>query len=144
MPELQSSGFRGFAHNFREMDIQPQGSTSAPATGPAGVPESPVQGDLSLPIVTRSVSYADGYHIQPHWHARAQFVFAVAGTMRVRTPRRAWIVPPSRALWVPAHTAHEIHMYGVVQMHSLYVSDPAGADMPSACVVLNVTPLLRQ
>ena len=109
-----------------------------------GVAESPVQGDLSRPIVTRGTSYADGHHIAPHWHARAQFVFAVLGTMRVRTPRRAWIVPPSRALWVPARTVHEIQMHGAVEMRSLYLDDASGGGMPSSCVVLNVTPLLRE
>ena len=107
-------------------------------------PESPVQGDLSRAITTRSTTYGNGHHIQPHWHARAQFVFAVAGTMRVRTPRRAWIVPPSRALWVPAHTVHEIQMHGVVEMRSLYVDSRAAAGMPSTCEVLDVTPLLRE
>ncbi|MBI4204055.1 MAG: helix-turn-helix transcriptional regulator [Betaproteobacteria bacterium] len=110
----------------------------------AAIPESPVQGDLSRAIVTRRTSYEPGHHVKPHWHARAQFVFAVEGTMRVRTSRRVWIVPPSRALWVPAHTAHEIHMYGTVKMHSLYVNDASGAGMPSSCVVLSVTPLLRE
>jgi len=38
--------------------------------------------------------------------------------MRVRTARRVWIVPPTRALWVPARTVHEVQMYGVVQMRS--------------------------
>jgi AraC-like DNA-binding protein len=111
---------------------------------PDAIPESPVQGDLSRPIVTRRTSYESGHHVKPHWHARAQFVFAVEGTMRVRTSRRVWIVPPSRAMWVPAHTAHEIHMYGSVKMHSLYVNASAAAGMPSTCVVLNVTPLLRE
>ena len=108
------------------------------------VPESPVQGDLSRAVVTRRTSYDHGHRIKPHWHARAQFVFAVAGTMRVRTARRVWIVPPTRALWVPARTVHEVQMYGVVQMRSLYVNDVAGAGMPSSCVVLNVTPLLKE
>jgi AraC-like DNA-binding protein len=111
---------------------------------PTGVAESPVQGDLSRAIVTRRTTYADGHHIEPHWHARAQFVFAVAGTMRVRTPRRAWIVPPSRALWVPARTVHEIQMHGAVEMRSLYLDEGSGEGMPSSCVVLNVTPLLRE
>ncbi|MGE4112159.1 MAG: helix-turn-helix domain-containing protein [Burkholderiales bacterium] len=109
----------------------------------AAAPESPVRGDLTRAVVTRRTAYARGHHIQPHWHRRAQFVFAVTGTMRVRTARRAWIVPPSRALWVPAHTVHEIQMHGVVDMHSLYFSDAAGAGMPDSCVVLEVTPLLR-
>jgi AraC-like DNA-binding protein len=111
---------------------------------PSGAPESPVQGDLGRAITTRSTAYESGHHIKPHWHARAQFVFAVAGTMRVRTPRRAWIVPPSRALWVPSHTVHEIQMHGVVEMRSLYVDNRAAAGMPATCVVLDVTPLLRE
>ena len=112
--------------------------------GLSAVPESPVLGESSRAIVARRSSYARGHHVKPHWHARAQFIFAVAGTMRVRTPRHAWIVPPSRALWVPSHTVHEIQMHGVVEMRSLYVNDAAGAGMPSTCVVLNVTPLLRE
>jgi len=131
-------------HPFRPRALQPQARPPRTESGPPGVPESPVQGDNSRAIVTRRFSYASGHHVQAHWHARAQFIFAVAGTMRVRTPRRAWIVPTSRALWVPPHTVHEIQMYGVVQMRSLYVDTAAGAGMPSSCVVLNVTPLLRE
>ena len=108
------------------------------------IPESPVQGDLARAIVTLRTSYRPGHHIKPHWHARAQFAFAVEGTMRVRSARRVWIVPPSRALWVPAHTAHEIHMYGTVKMHSLYVNETAASGMPASCAVLSVTPLLRE
>ena len=107
-------------------------------------PESPVEGDLSRAVVTRRTAYDHGHRIKPHWHARAQFIFAVAGTMRVRTARRVWIVPPTRALWVPARTVHEVQMYGLVQMRSLYVNEAAGAGMPSSCAVLNVTPLLKE
>ena len=110
----------------------------------SAAPESPVQGDLMRAVVMRRTSYPKGHHIQPHWHSRSQFVYAIAGTMRVRTARHAWIVPPSRALWMPARTAHEIQMYGVVAMHSLYVNDRAGAGMPADCAVLEVTPLARE
>jgi AraC-like DNA-binding protein/mannose-6-phosphate isomerase-like protein (cupin superfamily) len=108
------------------------------------VRESAVEGETLRAIVTRRTSYPNAHHVDPHWHDRAQFIFAVEGTMRVRTPRRAWIVPPSRALWVPSHTVHEIQMYGVVEMRSLYVDNAGAAGMPSSCVVLNVTPLLRE
>jgi len=122
----------------------PGRSTSSATADAANVPESPVPGDGLRAIVTRRTTYERGHHIRPHWHARAQFVYAVTGTMRVRTPRRAWIVPTSRALWVPARTGHEIQMYGVVEMHSLYVDAAAASGMPSDCVVLAVTPLLRE
>lgn len=110
----------------------------------AAAPESPVQGNLTRAVVIRDTAYPRGHLITPHWHGRAQFVFAVAGTMRVRSARHAWIVPPSRALWVPAHTVHEIQMHGIVHMHSLYLDDVAGAGMPASCAVLDVTPLLRE
>ncbi len=110
----------------------------------ARVPESPVLGDGPRAIVARSTTYPRGHHIKPHWHRRSQFIYAVEGTMAVRTPRRAWIVPPSRALWVPARTVHEIQMDGVVEMRSLYMNDAAAQGMPAACVVLDVTPLLRE
>ncbi len=119
-------------------------SAHCPGTARMAAPESPVQGDLARAVVTRRTTYANGHCIKPHWHARAQFIFAVAGTMRVRTARRVWIVPPTRALWVPARTVHEVQMYGVVQMRSLYVDDVCGAGMPSSCAVLNVTPLLKE
>ena len=125
------------------MDI-PLPAAGTDAGDLARVPERPVQGESSRVIVAKRTSYQNRHHIAPHWHARAQFVFAVAGTMTVRTPRRAWIVPPSRALWVPSHTVHEIQMSGGVEMRSLYVSCAAAAGMPASCVVLSVTPLLRE
>ena len=125
------------------MDRLPAAARRVRDPDPA-VPESPVQGNLTRAIVTRRTAYEPGHHIKPHWHARAQFAFAVEGTMRVRSARRVWIVPSSRALWIPAHTAHEIHMYGAVQMHSLYVSARAATGMPASPVVLSVTPLLRE
>lgn len=125
------------------MDKHPKSAQSQTADFSAA-PESPVQGDLSRAVVMRRTSYPKGHHIQPHWHSRVQFVYAISGTMRVRTARHAWIVPPSRALWMPARTAHEIQMYGVVAMHSLYANQRAGAGMPAECVALEVTPLARE
>lgn len=130
------------------MDKRPFASATVrrlpPSSAFAVAPESPVQGDLKRAVVIRHTSYPKGHHIRPHWHSRAQFVYAIAGTMRVRTARHAWIVPPSRALWIPAHTAHEIQMYGVVAMHSAYVNETASAGMPAVCAVLEVTSLARE
>src|SRR5688572_19377441 len=124
LPEVESSCFRGSTPNSLKMDI-PLSDTVTDAGTLSSVPEHPVQGESSRVIVAKRSSYPNPHHVAPHWHARAQFVFAVEGTMTVRTPRRAWMVPPSRALWVPAHTVHEIQMYGVVEMRSLYVNHTA-------------------
>jgi len=108
------------------------------------IPERPLHGDSHRAVVPLSSTYPKGHRIAPHWHARAQLVFASRGTLTVRTERRAWIVPPSRALWVPAHTVHEVQTFGEVEMRSLYVTTTSATGMPVSCAVLEVTPLLRE
>jgi len=107
-------------------------------------PEHALYGESHRDVVPLSSTYPKGHRIAPHWHARGQLVFASRGTLTVRTERRAWIVPPSRALWVPAHTVHEVHTFGEVEMRSLYVKTASAAGMPLSCAVLEVTPLLRE
>ena len=113
-------------------------------TRPNHFPEHALYGESHRAVVPLSSTYPKGHRIAPHWHARAQLVFASRGTLTVRTDRRAWIVPPSRALWVPAHTVHEVHTFGEVEMRSLYVKTASAAGMPLSCAVLEVTPLLRE
>jgi AraC-like DNA-binding protein/quercetin dioxygenase-like cupin family protein len=88
--------------------------------------------------------FAAGFEIQPHRHRRSQLIYATAGTMRVSTDDSVWIVPPQRALWMPAGVEHGIVMLGDTTMRTLYVRDDAAAFMPSACRVLSVSPLLRE
>jgi AraC-like DNA-binding protein len=82
--------------------------------------------------------------IAPHSHARAQLIYATAGTMRVATGEAIWVVPPQRALWMPAGIVHGIEMLDRVAMRTLYMRDDVAAGMPSACRVLPVSPLLRE
>jgi AraC-like DNA-binding protein len=114
----------------------------APAHAQAA--EDPVPGGASRVIVTRRTSFPKGHHIAPHWHTRAQLIYAVEGTMTVRAQGQAWIVPPNRALWMPSRIVHEIRMHSVVEMHSLYLNERAAAKMPQQSVVLEVTPLMRE
>ena len=54
--------------------------------------------------------FARDFVIEPHSHERAQLIYAPAGTMRVITSQAMWVVPPQRALWMPAGTVHGIEM----------------------------------
>lgn len=106
--------------------------------------ERPVAGSASLQVVAKRVAYPNGFRIEPHWHERAQFLFATRGAMSVRTARCAWIVPTSRALWIPPRAVHEIEMQGDVEMRTVYLHPRVAAGLWSECVVLEVTPLLRE
>jgi AraC-like DNA-binding protein len=91
-----------------------------------------------------AVTYRDGEMIERHSHSWAQLIYAACGTMRVSTDDAAWLVPPTRAIWVPARAAHMIHMRGQTAMRTLYVAPGLAAGLPRQCRAIEVSPLLRE
>ena len=71
---------------------------------------------LPQPIGAMSKSFADGFVIPLHSHARDQLLHARRGIMRLRTEGEAWIVPPDGAVYIPAGTPHAVDMHGDVDM----------------------------
>jgi len=116
---------------------KPHGATSCATIISVSYPDAPG-------ITTRRRQLAADYDIEPHWHERAQLLYASQGVMRVSTPRRLWIVPPTRALWIPAGTVHAIRMTSTVDMRSLYIDAGLVTTLPEDCAVLEVTPLMRE
>lgn len=88
-------------------------------------------------------NYSSGLVIDAHRHDWHQLLYATAGSMTVRGPSATWIVPPGRAVWIPAHVEHAIRMWGKVAMRSMYFRPDAGAQTTD-CKVISVTPLLRE
>lgn len=96
------------------------------------------------PVVALARDYPGGHRIAPHRHARAQLVYAASGVMTVTTDGGAWVVPPERAVWMPAGVTHAIDCAGSLAMRTLYVRSDAAPDPPGGCRVVNVSPLLRE
>src|SRR6195952_1804184 len=65
-------------------------------------------------------SYKKGVRLDTHMHREAQLVYAARGTMQVTTPKGRWLVPPDRAVWVPALFEHSIDVLADIQMRTLY------------------------
>lgn len=85
-----------------------------------------------------------GGGIDMHRHDENQIVYAGRGVLSVTTDTGVWIAPATRALWIPAGTAHEHRAYGETELHTvgLPASDnPLGLAVPA---VLAVGPLLRE
>ena len=99
-------------------------------------------------LVVRSLAtdYSSGYLIEEHTHAWRQLLYASAGAMTVYAGQWTWMIPPGRAVFIPAGRPHSIRMWGEVAMRSLCF--PAGLDEPALrfddCRVIAVTPLLRE
>lgn len=97
-----------------------------------------------FPVRGLAVTYPDGHVLDRHTHPWAQLVYASSGAMRVSTPDAAWLVPPTRAIWVPGGTPHEIQMRGSVAMRTLYLAPSGGDPRLDVCRAIEVAPLLRE
>src|SRR6201997_1428651 len=64
--------------------------------------------------------YKKGTRLDTHMHRESQLVYAARGTMQVTTPKGRWLVPPDRAVWVPARLAHAIDVLADIDMRTLY------------------------
>lgn len=101
--------------------------------------------NVATPVVALATNYPNGYVIKPHMHDRYQLVHAISGLMTVTTEKGIWLVPPHRAVWVPAFMEHSIEVTGELMMRSLFVrSDYVPEHMASECFVVSVSPLLRE
>lgn len=93
------------------------------------------------PVVALSDEYPARFVDPLHHHDRAQLLYAASGVMSVVTSRASFVIPPQRAIWVPAGVDHEVTCRSPVSVRTLYV-DP-GNDLPTDCRVIEVSELLR-
>lgn len=100
--------------------------------------------DRRSEITTLSHDYPSRCVIPIHFHDRDQVVYASRGVMTIRAETGTWVVPPQRAVWIPAGISHALAMSGLVTMRTLYLKPRLAQDLPRDCCVINVTPLLRE
>ena len=56
-----------------------------------------------------------------HTHADHQLAWAASGVLTVRTSAATWVLPPTRALWIPAGLRHETLSAGTTTMRTVYL-----------------------
>lgn len=96
------------------------------------------------PVAVESFDYRSGEGVDQHGHCACQLIYAVQGVMVVATTAGQWVVPTTRAVWVPAGVEHSIRMVGQVRMRTAYVRPGVVSGLPERCGVLAVSPLLRE
>ena len=99
--------------------------------------------DIPRPLAATATDYGPGDAIDWHSHPRAQLIYGIEGVLTVHTAAGRWVLPPERAVWVPAGIKHRADIAGRLRMRSLFVTAEAARDMPGACCVVTVSPLLR-
>ncbi|HEX7636921.1 MAG TPA: helix-turn-helix transcriptional regulator [Burkholderiaceae bacterium] len=97
---------------------------------------------IPRPVVALSDEYPSGFVDPRHHHERGQLLYATAGVMSVVTDEGSFVVPPLRAVWIPAGVEHEVACRSAVSLRTLYVQ--AGEPgLPARCRVIEVSELLR-
>ncbi|BEU94418.1 helix-turn-helix transcriptional regulator [Acidovorax sp. DW039] len=96
--------------------------------------------------------------VMPHSHPWAQVAISTTGVIQLTVDRGTYIVPPSRALWIPPGMVHAVTMVEDAEMRTLYFHQPRGRCGPHAlgsgargqdqtlwsqCRVLEASDLLR-
>lgn len=119
--------------------------------------------ELFVPTAARPVRaklrwLAADTQVMPHSHSWAQVAISTTGVIRLTVSHGTYIVPPSRALWIPPGVEHTVTMVEDADLRTLYFHQPRGRCGPGAlcsngnrvpaqawrqCRVLEVSDLLR-
>jgi len=91
--------------------------------------------------------------VVPHDHPWAQVALSSTGVVRLTMEHGTYLVPPSRALWIPAGMEHAVSVVEDADLRTLYLLQPRGRVGPGVpraeqapwrqCRVLEVSELLR-
>ncbi len=99
---------------------------------------------LPRPVVAMARDFPAGDVTAFHHHVRAQLLYASSGVMTVTTDEGIWVVPPLRAIWIPARMRHQRKGSGPLSVRTLYIDPDSFPDSPRSCGVITVSPLLRE
>ena len=105
------------------------------------------------PVRAKVRQLAADTQVMPHSHPWAQVAISTTGVIRLTVDRGTYIVPPSRALWIPPGVEHAVTMVEDADLRTLYFHQPRGRCGPGVprhqeaawrqCRVLEVSDLLR-
>ncbi len=100
-------------------------------------------------VLVRSygVTFSIPSHKPPTSEVWDQLVYAIRGVLTVKTDLGTWVVPPHRAVWLPANTRHWLEMSGQTALRMIYLRKQEAQSAKfdrSQCAVVSVSSLLRE
>lgn len=105
-----------------------------------GHPVEWVEPPLGAALVGRFV-LGRGTRYRTHTHPTHQLVWARSGVVTVGVGDTTWVLPPSRALFVPAEVPHTTAGASVADLHSLYLRPERCPPLWTEPTVLAASPM---
>ncbi|MGS0895352.1 AraC family transcriptional regulator [Burkholderia stagnalis] len=103
-----------------------------------------VMNDDDPPLIAVAGQQATPRVSAPHHHASGQLLGLFSGLLSVRTQLGAWVLPTTRAVWVPPSHVHSAHSHGPFSGWAVYVAPRACAPLPAEPRAITVSGLLRE
>jgi AraC-like DNA-binding protein len=85
-----------------------------------------------------------GFVFDWHTHDDHQLAWAASGVLTVRSDREAWVLPPTRALVIPAGLRHETLSTGNATMRAVYLKPSLYQVSWQVCTPVVASPLLAE
>lgn len=82
--------------------------------------------------------------IEPHDHDRHQLLYPASGVISVTTAAGRWVVPPLRAIWLPAGSVHAHAAHQPAEVCSILLPTENCPPAPDRPTLLRASPLLRE
>jgi AraC-like DNA-binding protein len=79
-----------------------------------------------------------------HAHDWDQLTYAASGVMRLHTDSATWLVPPHRAVWLPAGVQHIEELHAPVSIRTLYLAPKLAKTLPRDVCMVNIHALMRE
>jgi AraC-like DNA-binding protein/quercetin dioxygenase-like cupin family protein len=137
--------------------------TSAPRRRASVPPIDPMAfaPTAARPLRAKVRHLAADTRVDPHSHPWAQVAMSGTGVIRMTAASSTYIVPPSRALWIPPNVEHVVTVIEDAEIRTLYLHQDAGRCGPpglpgslrgepgetsawAECRVLEVSSLMRE
>jgi AraC-like DNA-binding protein len=100
--------------------------------------------DFDGPISVVTFPMPQGMVFDWHTHDDHQLAWAAAGVLTVRTETSAWVLPPTRALWIPAGIRHETLSEGAATMRTGYFKTDTCPITWEVCTPVVATTLMAE
>jgi AraC-like DNA-binding protein len=99
--------------------------------------------DPLRPVIGLEDEYPPGFTDPAHRHTRAQLLYASSGVMSVVVDEASFVIPPQRAIWIPAEAEHEVSCRGHVSLRTIYFDGSVHDFGEGACRVIEVSDFLK-
>ena len=108
----------------------------------------PVAPTVQRPVRSRTRSLAVDAHFEPHCHPWAQLAYCAQGLIQVTASdlerQTTFILPPSRAVWIPPDTRHAVTVLEATELRTVYLDPSVTPPNWRGCRVLVVSSLMRE